>query len=411
LPTLRRTDGGKRIKIILIAPEYPPRNIGGGGIVFQNLANQLRRNGHDIKVIAGSFVNRKLVGQVETRSDYGVPVFFVPLLPSTRRGNLDTTTYSLPTLSASTFMTKQLLQSKNATIHLHGLSHPMIDLAALECCLLRRKYVLTCHGIPKTPETANTPIRLLFKLYLATVERTIARRAMAVTFVSKALMKECRTKGITNKKMRIVPNGPNKRLAKPKTINSINEKYVLKGKQVIFAIGRLNPTKGFQHLIQAMQYVAPKLPNATAIIAGSGTYKKTLEEIIIQTGLTNQVKLVGEISEEEKAALYKRSDVVVFPSLQEPFGLVILEAYAMQKPIIAFNTESAQEIINDKITGLLVPLRDDEKLAEAIIQVLTDKKIAEKLVANATDKSSAFEWEKITLDYENIYSEMNKKVF
>ncbi len=363
--------------------------------------------GHKIEVIAGSFTNKNLVGKVEPFLDKGAPVFFVPLLPCPKLRGVNMASYTLPTLSTISFMAKRLLQEKEALIHLHGLSHPIIDFAAFICIMLRRKFVVTCHGIPTTPAKAHRLIGILFRLYLTTVEGTISKCASAVTFVSKTLMKECIARGITNRTMKVIPNGLDQNLssATAKSLDAINEKYELRGKQVIFTIGRLNPSKGFQHLIEAMGYVASKLPNALAIIAGSGPYRSVLEGSIFQRKLRDQIKLVGKISEEEKAAFYKRSDVVVFPSISEPFGLVILEAFAMQKPVIAFNTESAREIIGDKTDGLLVSSRDGKKLAEAIVEVLTDVELRDMLIENIGRKIGAFRWEEIVQMYETTYEE------
>ena len=363
--------------------------------------------GHNIEVIAGSFTNKNLIGKVEPFLDEGVPVFFVPLLPYPKLRGVSMASYTLPTLSTISFMAKQLLQKKDVVIHLHGLSHPIIDIAAFTCIMLRRRYVVTCHGIPMAPAEANRLIGLIFRLYLATVEGTISKSASAVTFVSKMLMKECIARGITNRTMKVITNGFDQNLsnATAKSLDAIDEKYALRGKQVILAIGRLNHSKGVQHLIEAMGHVASKLPNTLAIIAGSGPYRDILEDLIFQCKLTGQVRLVGRISEEEKAALYKRSDVVVFPSLREPFGLVILEAFAMQKPVIAFNTESAREIIGDKTDGLLVSTGDSKKLAEAIVQVLTDSQLKNMLVENTGRKIETFRWERIIREYETTYLE------
>jgi glycogen(starch) synthase len=395
------------MNILIVAPEYPPRSIGGGGVVYQNLSKELKNSGHGVKVMAGSFSNKKLVGQVESVSDSGVPVFFIPLMPSPKFKGFDIATYTLPALSGFSFVTKQLLRNKNTVIHLQGLCHPMVDLAAFACMIMRKQYVLTCHGIPKSLEAAGFPWRVLFKIYLSTIEKTVFGKARAVTVVSHALMKECHQKNLVNKHMTVVPNGPNQALVKanPKSVESIEKRYSLKGKRVIFAIGRLNPTKGFQYLVEAMQNVTKQLPDAAAVIAGSGPYKKDLQDLISRKGLADHVKLIGRVSEEEKAAFYERCDVVAFPSLQEPFGIVILEAFTMNKPVVAFGTDSALEIIEDETDGLLVPIGDKDKLAEGIVRILTDKALTQKIAANTQSKVATFGWKNIADKYMKIYCE------
>ena len=397
------------MNILVITPEYPPRNIGGGGIVYKSLSEQLNHEGHSVNVLAGSFSNKSFFGKVETFPENEITINFIPLLPSPTSKKFNSATYTFPTINGIFYIIKKIIRSKDAVIHLHGFCHPIIDLAAFTCVLMNKKYVLTCHGIPKTPESFHSLAKNLFKIYLNTIERTLTKKASALTTVSYFLKKECKAKSIVNENMIVIPNGQNDALNKssPDYIKYIENKYSLKNRQVIFAIGRLNENKGFQFLVEAMQEVTSKLPNAVAIIAGSGPYRDQLENLVTIKGLKENVKLVGWISEETKAAMFELSDVVAFPSIEEPFGIVILEAFKMHKPLIAFNTEAAREIINDE-SGLLVPVGDSSKMANAIIQVITDPILNQKLVAS-TSLFKASSWEKITIQYLKVYKSLNNQ--
>jgi glycogen synthase len=397
------------MKVLLVTPEFPPINIGGGGIVYENLAKQLKAEGHSVQVLAGNFSNKKIITSTEDVSDNQLKVSFISLSPFPKSKNFDASSYTFPTLSATLRIMKEVIQSKETVIHLHGFCHPMIDFSAFICMLSRKKYILTCHGIPKSPETLGFVAKHFFKIYISTVERTTVRKASALTTVSNSLMAECKTKNLDNPNSTVIPNGPNEALAKTKPIPiaSLEEKYNLKNKNVIFAIGRITAVKGFQFLVDAMQRVVPKLPDTVAIIAGSGPNKATLTNSINEMGLSNNVKLVGWINEESKAALYERSQVVVFPSLYEPFGLVALEALAMHKPIVAFNTEASKEVIR-KETGLLVPVGDSQEMANAIFKIVTDTEFRERLVANTT-KGEIKGWKEITHQYLRVYEKVMKK--
>ena len=238
---------GKRMKILLVTPEYPPLNIGGGGIVYENLAKQLKKNGQCINVIAGNFSNKKLFGRVEMFPVNNVNVNFVPLLPFPKSNKLDLATYTFPTLSGILYIAKELCRSKNSVIHLHGFFHPIIDITAFLCIVLRKKYILTCHGIPKSPENFGFPLNNLFKLYLSTFEKTLVKKASALTMISYFLMTECKSKNLVNKYMIVISNGPNSSLSKvnPNSVSGVEKKYSLKNKKLIFAIGRISPNKGF----------------------------------------------------------------------------------------------------------------------------------------------------------------------
>lgn len=397
--------GDKPMNILFVVPEYPPRNIGGGGIVYKNLAKELKNEGHSIKVLAGNFRNNQVLSRIEGMYEDGVEVCFLPLLSFPQAESLNFSTYTLPTITGLMFLIRELIRSRHDVIHLHGFCHLLIDISAFICFLRGKKYLMTCHGIPKSPKTASLIWRTFFRIYLATIERLVVRKAATVTTVSRYMLNECLKEGLVNKKMITIPNGPNIDLLeiKSKPTNAIEEKYSLRGKRVIFSIGRLTLVKGFQYLIRAMERIAEESPETVAIIAGSGSSFGTLKNLIYDRGLSNNIKLIGYINEEVKAAFYERSDVFVFPSIEEPFGIALLEALDMHKPIVAFKAGSTQELIEDKKNCLLVPLGDHEKLAEAIILIMNDETLRKRLIANTNERINAFSWEEIAKKYTNAY--------
>lgn len=396
------------MKILLICPEFPPKNIGGGGIVYKNLAKELMAKGHKVRVIAGNFHNTRLFGQIEKIFDNKALVYFLPLVSPPTTKDFDAATYTPPTIIGLFFLLKQLIKSKNEVVHLHGLFHPFIDIAAFACMLTRKKYVLTCHGIPISPKKAGLIWKTIFQIYLYFVERIVVRSAAIFTGVSNSILEECNTKGLINRHTSLIYNGINSEFNKTKSISitKLEKKYSLTGKQVIFGLGRLNHSKGFQYLIGAMNEVSLRLPEAVAVIAGIGPYQKTLEKLITRKGLLNQVKLVGYINEEEKIAFYKRSEVVVFPSLQEPFGLVILESFSMHKPVVAFDTKTSRELIDNNFNGLLASLGDEKKLSASIIRILTDTALRDNLVKNTFFTNRSFRWEQIIKKYIRTYQQV-----
>jgi glycosyltransferase involved in cell wall biosynthesis len=392
------------MRVLLVTPEFPPISIGGGGVVYENLSKQLKLDGHQVTVIAGNFANKGLIGKVEIVPVNDFFVDFVPLLPFPRSSKYDGASYTLPTVRGTFHLIKEVIQSENKIIHLHGYCHPMINLTALSCVVFRKKYLLTCHGIPQAPENSGIAVKTLFKIYLQTVVKMMAKKAKAVTLVSNALMTECESKNLVNQKTIVIPNGINTALikVKPEVSSYLEKKYSLKNKKVIFSVGRISESKGFQFLIDAMQIVIAKVPDALAVIAGSGSYKPVLEDLVRKKDLSNNVKLIGWIDEKSKAFLYKRSELVVFPSLQEPFGIVILEALAMHKPLVAFETPSSVEIIK-KDTALLVPIGNAEELGRAIVRILTDSRLRDKLVAN-TNNCKVLPWKEIADQYVEVYN-------
>lgn len=139
----------------------------------------------------------------------------------------------------------------------------------------------------------------------------------------------------------------------------------------IIAVGRLDTSKRFEFLIEAMRYVVDKIPDAQLSIVGEGTSREFLESQIKRFELLNSVKLTG-FSDNIPGEMEKHS-IFVHPAKYEAFGLVITEAMRQSLPCIAFSGHAADEIIEDGKTGILIDEQTPEALAKAIISLLKDE--------------------------------------
>lgn len=136
------------------------------------------------------------------------------------------------------------------------------------------------------------------------------------------------------------------------------------GKVLIGALGRLSPQKGFKSLIEAAAKTRNK--NYLIEIAGVGELAGELRSRIKELELINRVRLVGPVSAKN---FLSQLDIFVLPSLWEGLGLVILEAAALEKPIIASATGGILEILNEE-NAWLFPAGDDDALAQRIDDLL-----------------------------------------
>ena len=148
------------------------------------------------------------------------------------------------------------------------------------------------------------------------------------------------------------------------------------GKKLVVSIGRLVPYKGFGYLIAA----APMLgPDYQILIVGSGPLRENLEEEIRFYGVSDQVKLLGYVEDDRMHALLGACDLFVLSSVMktEAFGIVQIEAMSLGKPVIATKVpESGVSWVNaDGISGLNVPIKDAEALANAIRRICTDNQL------------------------------------
>jgi glycosyltransferase involved in cell wall biosynthesis len=142
-------------------------------------------------------------------------------------------------------------------------------------------------------------------------------------------------------------------------------------------VGRLALQKGQRHLIAAMPLLLERVPRAHLVIAGRGDLEEYLRDLSLEVGVADRVHVLGP--RRDVPALMHAMDVFAMPSIWEGFGLVLLEAMAAGRPIVASRVATIPEVVVDGATGLLVPAGDPVALAEALVRL-----------ANAPDQAGAY---------------------
>jgi len=143
---------------------------------------------------------------------------------------------------------------------------------------------------------------------------------------------------------------------------------------VIGTVGRLVPQKGHRYLIDAMPMILKAVPKARLLIVGRGGLQAQLEEQVSGLALSRHVRLAGR--RRDIPRLLAAMDVFAFPSLWEGFGIALLEAMTMELPVVASDVDGIPEVVQDRITGILVPPRSSVPLAEALIALLNRQALA-----------------------------------
>lgn len=162
----------------------------------------------------------------------------------------------------------------------------------------------------------------------------------------------------------------------------------------LVCVSRLESGKGQDLLLQAMPVILQKHPTARLRIVGEGDFQATLEKVVKELQLQNNVEIVGKVP--DALSELRAAEVVVFPSMWalEGFGIVLIEAMMQAKPIVAFQRGPTPEIIEDKKTGLLAESGNKEELAEKIKYIFEHPQFAEKISIQA---QKAFK-EKFTIE-------------
>ncbi|MBU2544930.1 glycosyltransferase family 4 protein [Patescibacteria group bacterium] len=150
-------------------------------------------------------------------------------------------------------------------------------------------------------------------------------------------------------------------------------------KRVIGIVGRLVKEKGYLELFQAFKDVLKRFPNTSLLIIGPEESKKKdkINSNLIKILATKKnIFFLGQRTDVDE--LYALMDIFVLPSYREGIGASILEASAMGKPVISTNIPGCREAVDEKKTGILVPAKDSEKLAEAIIYLFENPEKAKQ---------------------------------
>ncbi len=200
----------------------------------------------------------------------------------------------------------------------------------------------------------------------------------------------------------IIPNGIDTERFSPEV--QPFSKFKDGGPNILF-VGRFEPRKGLKYLLQAFQEVRKKIPTARLIVIG-----KNVSSTKSQTSSLKGVYYEGRVAPEDVPRYYATCDVYCSPATGgESFGIVLLEAMASGKVVLASDIHGYREVVNDGEDGLLVEPKNPEVLAQKLIEVLTNKELMTRLGKNGRKTALKYSWEKVTKEIESFYYEIAKE--
>ncbi|GAB2776959.1 glycosyltransferase family 1 protein [Terrabacter koreensis] len=199
----------------------------------------------------------------------------------------------------------------------------------------------------------------------------------------------------------VVPNGVGPVPVDP-TTTTAPEDVDLPDGPVVFAVGRLESTKGFDLLIEAMASEGDG-PAPTVVIGGVGAQHDALLALGARLELDGRLRLVGPLDEAGVHAWMRRADVVVVPSRKEAFGIVALEAWRAGTPLVATTLGGPASFVTDGVDGVLVDPVNTAALGVAIGGLLQDPVRAAALGTAGHEAARRFTWEGVAAAYASLY--------
>lgn len=185
--------------------------------------------------------------------------------------------------------------------------------------------------------------------------RRLARASSATIAVSHAVAEGVPDAVVISPGVDVPPNAVAPGPTRPPTVGTV---------------ARLEPVKGLDTLLEAAAALRPRHPNLLIELAGSGSAEPQLRERARRLGISDAVAFLGW--QEDVGALHARWSVFAAPSIEEGLGLAALEAMASRLPVVASATGGLTELVDDRSTGFLVPVRDSAALARRVDLLLSD---------------------------------------
>lgn len=373
------------MKIALVSPydySYP----GGVNEHIASLDRIFQQRGHEVWVLAAS-------SRDEDELDRNVLKVGGGVFPLQASGSV-----ARITLSPRVYRrVKSILREKNFDIvHLHEPLMPVLPLA-----VLRHSHTVnvgTFHAYRETNHPGYEIGRHLLQPFFDRLDGKIAVSEVARDAVYRYFPGD----------YTVIPNGIDyerfSRDAEP--LPPYND-----GRPTILFVGRLEKRKGFEYLLDAFGRVRLEIPNARLVVAGA--YNKDDKEPFVLQARRNGihgVHFVGYVPEPEKPRYFHSCDVFCVPSTGfESFGIVLLEAMAAGRPLVASNIPGYRSVLTDGREGLLVEPGDSEALAVALIRLLRAPELRARMSEQGKEQARCFAWDKVATRVLDYYGELLKR--
>lgn len=353
-------------------------SFGGGERYVADLTNSLHQRGHDVYLAVRS--RSPLIDHVR------LPQARIKTLPL--RNALD--------VPSAHELARIVRRHEIEVVHAHMARD--YSLASYAARRNQTKFVVTRHVL--------FPLNRLHRQTLARAHRVIA--------VSNAVARELRNARLTNdSRIVVVHNGIDmERFARVLEVFDRGEFLKDKGLPadclLVGSIGELRTLKRHDDFIRAAALIAPKFPHAHFVLAGvdasnTGEVRQQLEGLVSKLRLADRFHFLGWLDDAEK--LLAALDVFVSASETESFGLAIAEAMAAGTAVVATATDGAQEVVDDRNTGVLVPIGDIERLAESIATLLKHEAQRKEIGRRAQETVAAkFSLRRMVDEIEAIYA-------
>jgi glycosyltransferase involved in cell wall biosynthesis len=382
------------MKVGTLTWEFPPRVVGGIARHCEGLAKALVKQNHDIHIFTLDFPGSPNYEEMD-----GVKVYRA----STELGHPNFLTW---VLLFNHFLTKKMADITSKVdfdvMHVHDWLAAFSGISFKH--FIKKPMVLTVHS---TEVGRAQGLHSPDSFSINGIEWWAMYEANKVIVCSQSMKNEiCDHFNLPEEKVDIIPNAID---ASKYQISvdrgAVRQHYgVGYGEKLILCVGRLVPQKGIEYFIRAIPRIAKRYPEAKFVIVGEGWSRDILETEALASGQSRKIQFTGFASDQEVIKLMTSADILVVPSIYEPFGIVALEGMATGVPVLASKVGGLSEVIEHDKTGLFVYPKNPESIAWGVDHILSDPDHAKWLTENAKDKlQNAYSWEAVAMKTVDLY--------
>jgi glycosyltransferase involved in cell wall biosynthesis len=361
------------LNILSLTYEYPP--IGGGGAAVSSALNrQLAALGHRVRVVTSAM---KDLSPAEVLD--GVEIHRASCWRRYR--HYSTALELLTTLRPAYRLAAKLIEAQRPdVIHVH-FALPSGIVAYWLSKRFNIPYVLTVHGsdIPGyNPDRFKLSHRIASPIW-----KHVIRGAAIVTSPSEFLARLLRQQ--LQIPVHIVRNGYNAALRQGR-----------QRRKLVLVVARLFPRKGVQHFLQAVSGLPAEWEY---LVVGDGPYMESLKAQAAD--VASPAKFAGFINQTELIGLYEEASIFVFPSIQENFPMVLLEAMDAGCAIITTDAEGCAEVVGN--TGIVIEKSNSLEIRRSLVQLMGSSTLRRELAAQSEARVKDFRWSRIAAQYTEVF--------
>ena len=360
---------------ILYITQFFSATRGGGEAIFYDFAEGIAKRGHRIDIISHKVINFKNENNLD-----GVTMHRIRPAIEYKGGLPPSVKQNLMYIVNAIIKGSQIIRQNNIDI-IHTNSWSSIIVGSVLSRIHNIPIISTIHDIFsiesadswKKWATQNNVSHISSIIGPLFEKITVKMPVDIVHTVSHASKEDILNfKARSSSNIIVIPNGINLEHYDNLGFKKDYQNYVL-------FIGRLVYYKNLDVVISSFKDVVKKIPNAKLIVVGSGPMRDKWEKMVLESNLDQNIEFAGHIPHEKKIELLSKCSILLLPSVHEGFGLVLLEAFAMSKPVLVANTKPYDEIVDDAVDGFMISAYEPHKWSEMIIFLLSNKTICEDM--------------------------------